>query len=220
MLSVVIPTLNAAATLGATLAALAEGAPDIVIADGGSSDGTAALARGAGCRVVEAPRGRGSQMAVGAAAARGDWLLFVHADTRPAPGWGDAVRRFADDPANSERAAYFRFALDDGSPAARRLEAMVAWRCRWLGLPYGDQGLLIAAAFYRALGGFRPLPLIEDVDLVRRINRRRLVALHHPAVTSAARYRDGYVRRSVRNLVCLSLYLAGMAPGRIARLYG
>jgi rSAM/selenodomain-associated transferase 2 len=220
MLSVVIPTLNAAATLGATLAALAEGAPEIVVADGGSSDGTVALARGAGCRVVEAPRGRGSQLALGAAAARGDWLLFLHADTRPAPGWAEMARRFAADPANGERAAYFRFTLDDHSPAARRLEVMVAWRCRWLGLPYGDQGLLIAIAFYRALGGFRPLPLMEDVDMVRRIDRRRLVALDHPALTSAARYRNGYIRRSARNLVCLSLYFAGMAPARIARLYG
>jgi rSAM/selenodomain-associated transferase 2 len=220
MLSIVIPTLNAAATLRATLAALDEGRPELVVADGGSDDGTPSLAREAGCRIVEAPRGRGSQLAVGAAAARGDWLLFLHADTRPAPGWAGCVRRFVDDPANGERAAYFRLALDDASPAARRLEAMVAWRCRVLALPYGDQGLLIAAPFYRALGGFRPLPLMEDVDLVRRIGRQRLVALDHPAVTSAARYRDGYARRSARNLLCLSLYFAGMPPARIARLYG
>lgn len=220
MLSVVIPTLNAAASLPATLTALVEGAPDIVVADGGSADGTPALARELGCRVIEAPRGRGSQLALGAAAARGDWLLFLHADTVLAPGWPDAVQRFTSDPKNAERAGYFRFALDDSASAARRLEAVVAWRSRVLGLPYGDQGLLVAGSFYRALGGFRPLPLMEDVDLVRRIGRDRLVALTHSAVTSAARYRNGYLRRATRNLLCLSLYFAGLPPARIARLYG
>lgn len=220
MLSVVIPTLNVAALLPDTLTALAEGDGEIVVADGGSQDGTLSLAGVAGCRVIAAPRGRGPQLAAAAATARGDWLLFLHADTRLAPGWMNEVGRFIADPDNRRRAAYFRFVLDDRSPSARRLEAIVAWRARWLGLPYGDQGLLLAAAFYRSLGGFQPLPLMEDVDLVRRIGRRRLVALDHPAVTSAARYRGGYLRRSLRNLVCLSLYFAGLPPARIARLYG
>lgn len=220
MLSIVIPTLDAAVALPRTLPALAEAGAEIIVVDGGSSDGTPGVARGAGCRLVTAPRGRGAQLAAGADAARGEWLLFLHADTRPGPGWAAAARGFMADPANATRAAYFHFALDDPSPAARRLEAAVAWRCRLLALPYGDQGLLIAAPFYRALGGFRPLPLMEDVDLVRRIGRARLVGLDHPAVTSASRYRAGYVRRSARNLLCLSLYFAGLPPARIARLYG
>jgi hypothetical protein len=122
---------------------------------------------------------------------------------------------------NRARAAYLRFRLDDRSPAARRIEAIVDWRCRLLALPYGDQGLLIAAAFYRALGGFRPLPLMEDVDLVRRIGRRRLVPLAADAVTSAARYRrEGYLSRPLRNLGCLALYFLGLPPRVILRLYG
>lgn len=222
MLSLVIPTLNAARFLPTTLAALGErpGGSEIVICDGGSGDGTVAIAHEYGARVVAAPRGRGPQLIAGAQAARGDWLLFLHADTRLEAGWSRAAADFCAAPAAAERAAYFRFALDDRSAAARRLEALVALRCRWFGLPYGDQGLLISAALYRALGGYRPLMLMEDVDLVRRLGRRRLHGLAHPAVTSAARYRDGYVRRSARNLACLSLYFAGVAPARIARLYG
>lgn len=222
MLSIVIPTLDAAPVLPATLAALGAAGPDreIVVADGGSGDATRALAAAAGARVIETAPGRGGQLAAGAEAARGDWLLFLHADTVLGPGWDRAVARFANDPANAMRAAAFRFALDDPRPAARRLERLVAWRCRALGLPYGDQGLLIGRAFYDRIGGFRALPLMEDVDMVRRIGRRRLVLLDMPAVTSAARYRrGGYVRRPALNLLCLSLYFAGMPPRHILKIY-
>ncbi|RYJ04407.1 MAG: glycosyl transferase family 2, partial [Acetobacteraceae bacterium] len=118
-------------------------------------------------------------------------------------------------------ARYARFTLDDPAPQARRLERLVAWRCRALALPYGDQGLLISRALYDELGGFRPLPLMEDVDLVRRLGRRRLAALPVDAVTSAERWRrDGWWRRSARNLGCLSLYFLGLPPSLIRRLYG
>jgi rSAM/selenodomain-associated transferase 2 len=220
-LTIVIPALNAAKTLGATLAACAgaEGA-EILVVDGGSRDGTAALARDSGARVVESPPGRGVQLAAGAAAARGDWLLFLHADTRPAPGWAAAARAFMVAPAGTGRAAYFAFALDDPSPQARRLERLVAWRCRALALPYGDQGLLLSRTLYGAAGGFRPLPLMEDVDLVRRLGRHRLVPLPVPAVTSAERWqREGWTRRSARNLACLSLWFLGVPPHLIRRLY-
>src|SRR6185437_11489257 len=226
VLSVIIPTLDAAAALPATLTALAEGAEhgliqEIVVVDGGSRDATAALAERHGARVVAAPRGRGAQLAAGGAAAAGRWLLFLHADTRLAPGWPEPVTGFIGDAGNDARAGYLRFRLDDASRAARHVEAVVAWRCRVLALPYGDQGLLIAAPLYRAIGGFRPLPLMEDVDLIRRLGRRRLVALEIDAVTSAARYRDGgYVRRPLRNLGCLTLYFLGLPPHMLVRLYG
>jgi hypothetical protein len=171
--------------------------------------------------VIAAEPGRGSQLAAGADAASGNWLLFLHADCRLSAGWGDAVEEFLARPDAGSRVGYFGFALDDPNPAARRLERIVAWRCRALGLPYGDQGLLIARTLYDAVGGFAALPLMEDVDLVRRLGRRRLVQLPATAVSSARRYRaGGYIRRPLRNLFCLSLYFAGVPPRRIARLYG
>ncbi len=224
-LSVVIPTLNAAISLPAAIAqfdaARATGlVADIIVSDGGSRDETFALAQAAGAHVVTGPPGRGQQLAHGAQAARGDWLLFLHADTCLAAGWEAAVTAFIA-ASGEHHAAAFAFALDDDAPAARRLERMVAWRCRWLALPYGDQGLLISRRLYDELGGFRPMPLMEDVDLVRCIGRARLSILDHRAVTSAARYRrDGYLTRSARNLTCLSLFFIGVPPRLIAKLYG
>jgi rSAM/selenodomain-associated transferase 2 len=223
-LSVIIPTLDAAASLPATLATLAEARPllrEIIVADGGSRDGTQAIAEAAGARVVTTPRGRGAQLSAAAAAAGGDWLCFLHADTRPEPGWAAEVARFIGDPGNRGRAGYLAYRLDDASASARRLERVVAWRSRVLGLPYGDQGLILARDFYRALGGFPPLALMEDVALARRIGRKRLVALNAGALTSAARYRrEGYLWRPLRNLCCLSLYFLGAPPRLITRLYG
>ncbi len=227
-ISVVIPALDAADSLAATLAALREvGADDLVrevlVVDGGSGDHTREVARGLGARVLRAERGRGQQMAAGAAAAAGAWLLFLHADTRLAAGWTTAVRDFI---AGAEgdaapAAAVFRFALDDPDPRARRIERLARWRGRVLGLPYGDQGLLLSREFYRQVGGFRPVSLMEDVDLVRRIGRRRLVILESEAYTSAGRYRrGGWWLRPTCNLFLLCLYYLGLPPRLLARLYG
>lgn len=226
----VIPTLNAAFGLARTLQSLAEAeragvSAGWVVSDGGSADASLEIARRAGCRIVTGARGRGAQLAAGAAAARAscraeDWLLFLHADTQLAPGWSTEVSGFMSLNADRDRAGYFRFALDDMGHRARRLERAVRWRCGMFGLPYGDQGLLIRADFYDRLGGYKPWPLFEDVDLVRRIGKRRLAPLHTRALTSAARFRaDGYRTRSARNLMLLTRYFLGADPAKLARAY-
>ncbi|QQS12721.1 MAG: TIGR04283 family arsenosugar biosynthesis glycosyltransferase [Rhodospirillales bacterium] len=221
---IVIPTFNAGATLARTLSSLAaDRAPwpcRVVVCDGGSRDDTVSIARDLGAEIASAPRGRGAQLAAGARGSSG-WLLFLHADTTLSPGWTAACAAFMESPVVDDAAGYFRLRFDSTSRRARWIEGMAAWRGRALGMPYGDQGLLIKRSFYDRVGGYRPLPLMEDVDLVRRIGRRRLVALDVDAVTSAARYeRDGWTLRPMRNLLCLSLFLLGVAPARIARLYG
>ena len=216
-IAVVIPTLNAAATLPHTLRAIA-GVADIVVVDGNSQDATARIASAAGARVLTAARGRGGQIAAGIAATQHAWLLILHADTILSPEWREAARLHM--AAGKIRAGYFRFTLDSPNRRARRLERAVAWRCRWLVLPYGDQGLLIHRDLLNAVGGMHPLPLMEDVDLIRRLGRTRLALLDAAATTSAAKWeRDGWTRRSARNLVCLSLWFAGVPPQIIARLY-
>lgn len=221
MISVVIPTLNAAKGITATLMCLQGKPRDIIVADGGSTDETVSIAQAMGATVLHAERGRGNQLVAGAKAARGDWLLFLHGDTCLESKWGAQVEAFVCEPSNIRRAAVFHFAVDDEAPQARTLETRVMWRTRFFGLPYGDQGLLISRQFYDLLGGYRPLPLMEDVDLVRRIGRDRLSVLPVKAITSAERWRrEGWKRRSLRNLTCLALYLMGVSPRTIARLYG
>jgi rSAM/selenodomain-associated transferase 2 len=222
-IDVVIPALNAARSLARTLDSL-RGDHDlklsITVCDGGSRDGTTPIAQQAGAAVVRTEPGRGRQLAAGAMAGSAPWLLFLHADTTLSDGWAAAARRLMAQPANAAKAGYFRLRFDSADPRARRIERLVSWRCRTFGLPYGDQGLLIERAFYRQVGGFRALPLMEDVDFARRIGRRQLLALDAEAVTSAERYeRDGWLARPMRNLGCLALYFAGLSPGVIRRLY-
>ncbi len=218
MLSAIVPALNAGADLACCLERLG-GASEVIVVDGGSGDDTIAVARGCGARIVAAAKGRGTQLGAGARAARGDWLLFLHADTRLGPGWREAVAaHIARLPG---KAACFRFRLDDDAWQARLVERGVALRVRLLGLPYGDQGLLISRRLYDALGGYAEMPLMEDVDLARRIGAKRLALLQADAVTSAARWRrDGWLTRSARNLACLILHRLGMSAERVAKLYG
>ena len=151
------------------------------------------------------------------------WLLFLHADTVLEPGWEREASAFIERVEIGQRpeaAAAFRFALDDLGFKPRVIEWGVAVRCTVARLPYGDQGLLIPRRLYRSSGGFRPLPLMEDVDLIRRLGRGRTVILRARAVTSAIRYRrDGYAWRTLRNLACLMLYYLRVPAGVIARLY-
>lgn len=229
MISVVIPALNAEMALPATLAALIpatlEGlVREVILVDGGSTDRTCDVADAAGAEVLSARPSRGGQLMAGAARAKHPWLLFLHADTVLEPGWEREALHFMDKvDAGRIRlaAAAFRFTLDDEGLAPRFLESLVQLRCAILRLPYGDQGLLIPRRLYEMIGGYRELPLMEDVDFVRRLGWGRIRLLRSRAVTSAQRYRqDGYIRRAFKNQMCLILYALNMPAARISRLYG
>ena len=227
MISVVIPTRNAehrlAATLTALVPAVVDGAVREVIAvDCGSTDATRAIADAAGARLIEAPEGRGVQLQAGAAVARHPWLLFLHADTVLEADWHDEVAAFIEHIGTGQRtpaAAAFRFATDGIGLGARVIEWGVSIRCVVCALPYGDQGLLISRQLYDEIGGFKPVPLFEDVDIVRRLGRRRLSILRARATTSAVRYQRGYVRRVLRNWICFALYYMGVSTERLEKIY-
>ncbi|MBY0563429.1 MAG: TIGR04283 family arsenosugar biosynthesis glycosyltransferase [Hyphomonadaceae bacterium] len=225
MISVVIPTLNAAAYLPRALSPLVRPTvaglvKQVIVADGGSSDETLAIADAAGCDIVTGARGRGAQLHAGAAAARAPWLLFQHADTELSDACVEEATRFMRAPNARQRAAAFKLSFDDDSPQARMVVFLARLRARWFKVPYGDQGLLISRFLYDAVGGYADLPLMEDVDLVRRIGARRMVMLEAEAVTSADRYRcDGFTRRACRNLALTARYLMGADPAILAKAY-
>lgn len=227
MISVIIPTLNADARLGACLEALIGAAMDglvrdVVIVDGGSDDSTLDIADGFGARTISAAPGRGGQLAVGAEAAKGPWLLFLHADTVLDAGWADEVAHHMK--THSDKSAVFTLAFDSENAAARFVSSGAMIRTRMLKLPYGDQGLLISRELYDEVGGFREMPLFEDVDIVRRLVRARgrgaLRVLASVATTSAERYeRLGYAPCVLRNALLLARYHAGASPEKLAAAY-
>jgi rSAM/selenodomain-associated transferase 2 len=165
------------------------------------------------------PLGRGAQMNAGAARASGDWLLFLHADCRLPERWLEAFARTAGEP--GVIGGWFRFALDAPHWQARMIERLVALRVRLLKLPYGDQGIFVRREVFTRLGGYREWPLMEDVEFVRRlIAAGGVVELPLPLVTSSRRWqRDGWLRRSSRNLLLVTLYFVGISPARLARWY-
>ena len=228
MITVVVPTLNAEQSLAAALSALVPAVVEgvirqVIVVDGGSSDRTLKIAEDSGADIVRAERGRGGQLAAGAKHARYPWLLFLHADTVLDPGWEREAAAFVERVEIGQRpvaAASFRFALDDMGLMPRLIETGVALRCTLLRLPYGDQGLLIPRRLYDEIGGFRAMPLMEDVDIVRRLGRSRTLILRTAAVTSAMRYkRDGYLKRIARNISCLTLYYLRVPLPVIERIY-
>lgn len=219
-LSVVIPTLNAADALPATLASLMEGVEaglirELVISDGGSTDATLKIASEAGARVIEGAPSRGGQLRRGAEAAEGAWLLFLHADTQLPAGWAECIAMQIE----LGSPAYFRLKFDIIGVSPSLVAGWANLRSRAFGLPYGDQGLLVSRADYDAIGGYRDMPLMEDVALARAL-RGQLHMLPLSVTTSAARYqRDGWLRRGGRNLSLLLRYLGGADPARLARRY-
>lgn len=223
MISVVIPTLNAAPRLGPCLGALGPAICDgtlseVIFTDGGSTDDTAEIADLSGARLIVGPPGRGGQLARGAAEARADWLLFLHADTVLSPDWPERMREHMR--AGPGKAGWCRLAFDAKGTAPHVVAGWANLRSRAFGLPYGDQALLIHRSLYRSVGGHKTIPLMEDVALARALGRSRLVPLDVTATTDAARYqREGWVRRGAKNLTLLCRYFLGASPEQLAARY-
>jgi glycosyltransferase involved in cell wall biosynthesis len=225
MISVVIPTLNAATGLPRCFDSLLEAAMrglvrEVIVADGGSTDETLMLAEAAGAHVVSASNCRGHLMGKGAEVARADWILFLRPDTVLEAGWEDEVFTFVErSSVDHPRAAVFRFAIDDFEPRSRRLESMMALRCWLVGIPSGDQGLLIPRRLYHKLGGFSRIEAMEDIEFARRLGRKRIVMLRSRAITRAERFRT-QGRMHGHNLGMLVLSALRVPTPLLMRLYG
>ena len=220
-ISVIIPTLNSAKTLPACLGALSEALTEgliaeVIFTDGGSTDDTEQIADEVGAVFISGPKGRGNQMAMAAAVAKGEWLLFLHADSVFDNGWTDGIPKHLSDP---EKAGYFRLRFDEPSSAAKLVAFWANTRSRLFSLPYGDQGLLISRQLYNRVDGYDRIPLMEDVAMAGKL-RRNLVGIPITVETSAEKYRNnGYFKRSIRNFSILMQYLAGADPQKLAEKY-
>ncbi|NNF27647.1 MAG: DUF2064 domain-containing protein [Gemmatimonadetes bacterium] len=216
-----IPTLNEEEHLPALLEDLDAWDPGIpvVVADGGSRDGTRRIALSRGCRVTYTPPGRGRQMNAGARMTRTPWILFLHADSRLDDHALNEAKAFA---RNQQAAACFRLAIDHPGAVFRLIELGQRLRERWLGLPYGDQGLLISRPLFDQVGGFPRVPVMEDVLVVRALARAGRAVERLPARirTSPRRYlASGPWRQLARNAWSISRLFLGAAPERIAPSY-
>ena len=223
-ISIIIPTLNAGATLPGCAAALMEGLNaglirEVIVSDGGSTDSTRQVADAIGANCITGPASRGGQLRRGADAAQGEWLMFLHADTQLDPGWSDVVAGFIARPDTPPRAGYFRLAFAAPGLTPRVIAAWANLRSRLFHLPFGDQGLLIRADHYAAMGGYTDQPLMEDVEMSRRL-RSALIPMQATARTGFDRYaRQGALRRGARNLMLQLRYLCGAAPEKLAQAY-
>ena len=219
-ISVIIPTLNEQTDLGTTLDALARlrGSVEIIVVDGGSGDGTLAVAREHGVRALEAERGRGVQMHAGARAARGAVLWFLHADTLVPADAAERITLAVRDPAVVGGNFRLRF---DGRRWTSRFHTCLQPIFGWLGLVYGDSAIFVRRDQYEQVGGFKPYPLFEDLDLVRRLRRRgRMIRLSSTVVTSSRRFeKRSYSLTFVRWILLQMLYSLGVSPNWLSRYY-
>lgn len=217
-LSVIIPALNEAENIGAVVETVRRAKPhEVIVVDGGSTDRTTELASRAGAIVLTSPPGRGRQQRLGAERARGDWLVFLHADTRLPENYPQIVAQILSRP--EVAAGAFRFKLDEPGAGYRWIEQLVAWRCRFFKLPYGDQAIFVRAAVLAQAGGFPALPIMEDYELIRRLRKLgRIEVASVAAATSARRWRKlGALNASCTNIACLAAYKLGVDAATIAR---
>jgi hypothetical protein len=217
-ISVIIPAYNEADCVGEAIASAKKGMrAEIIVVDGGSDDETVETAKATGARVMIAPRGRGSQMNAGAAAAKNDMLLFLHADTILPDNYDEHVLGTLAGP--DVVGGAFRLGIASHKTSLRRIEKLANWRSRRLRIPYGDQAIFVRADVFRALGGFPTIPIMEDFEFARRLRRLGKIALvPATAQTSPRRWLElGVLRTTMLNRAVITAYFAGISIHRIAQ---
>jgi rSAM/selenodomain-associated transferase 2 len=222
MISIIIPSLNEEEPLRSCLEAFKQNNDirEIIIADGGSSDRTIEIAEGfQDVKVVRAGKGRGLQMNAGAFSAKGDILLFLHADTLLQEGWSQAIEGALKDSAVVGGA--FTFAINNPGKKYRMIEEWVKLRCLLFRLPYGDQGIFVKRDIFKEIGGYKNIPLMEDVDLIERMKARgRIAILGTRVLTSERRWlKKGLLYTAAVNQLIMLLYRIGVSPHKLAKIY-
>jgi rSAM/selenodomain-associated transferase 2 len=220
LISIIIPTLNEAENLGTTLTNAQKGkGVEIVVVDGGSSDGTDGLAKSFGVRLLVTAAGRANQANAGALVAKGTILLFLHADTRLPEGFDRDIQRVLANP--SIVAGAFRLAIEGAGVSLRIIEKLANFRARFLKMPYGDQAIFLKADLFCSLGGFPDMPIMEDFALMQRLRKEgRIVIAPTAVITSSRRWHKlGVLKTTLINQAVLVAYFLGSNPARLARWY-
>ena len=220
-ISIIIPVFNEAENISLCVSSAYQPAGvEIIVVDGGSSDCSREIAAGLGARVISTGKSRAGQMNEGAGTAKGNILLFLHADTVLPHGYAMEVRRILED--ESAAAGAFRLSIDAPGLSYRLLGAMANLRSRWFKMPYGDQAIFMRSETFSSIGGFPDLALMEDFELMRRIGKRGKVVLSRLQIrTSARRWKKlGIAKTTLLNQFIILAYLSGAAPEKLARLYG
>tara|TARA_B100000686_G_C16681995_1_gene912489 strand:+ start:606 stop:1313 length:708 start_codon:yes stop_codon:yes gene_type:complete len=217
--AVIIPAKNEEKRLPETLKALGTQVKVIVV-DGSSDDKTIEVAKKLGADVISSQPSRGLQLHLGAQRATEEWLIFLHADTVLSAGWLTEVMEFVNNPASKSKVGFFKFKLDDESFFSKICELTVFLRNLIFCIPYGDQGLLIRKDLYISLGGYKQIPLMEDLDMSIKIGRKRFKPINVEAVTSGLRYKkNGYIYQSLKNFLCFFMYFLGFPLNWIVWIY-
>lgn len=222
MISIIIPVINEERRIGECIEAIRQSDKfcEIIVADGGSSDRTIEIAMSLqGVKVIKTQKGRGTQMNAGAFHATGEIFLFLHADTILENGWSQAVASALLD--SSIVGGAFTFAINNPAKKYRVIEQWVKLRCFLFRIPYGDQGIFLKKAVFNKLGGYKSIPLMEDVDLIERMKRLgRIVIIETRALTAERRWREkGFIYTAVLNQLIMFLYKAGVSPHKLVKIY-
>jgi rSAM/selenodomain-associated transferase 2 len=219
-ISIVIPTLNESENIKGAIASIQKSANiEIIVVDGGSSDETVEIAQSLDVKVISSSPGRAVQMNAGATVASGEILLFLHADSRLGVGFDAQIRQTLSQP--RVVAGAFDLQIDALPLVFRLVEWGVQLRSRFFQMPYGDQAIFLTKKVFQEIGGFPELPIMEDFELIRRLNSQgRIVIINTPVITSARRWlQKGVFKTTLLNQIIIIAYLLGVSPNRIRSWY-
>lgn len=219
--SVIIPTYQEETSIASLLETIVKSSPhEIIVSDGGSEDQTTDIATQTGANVISSKKGRAVQMNAGSKTATGEFLLFLHADTLPPENFPEIISHTLRAPNTPAGAFTFKLAGDLG--AATLIESLVSFRCRFARKPYGDQGIFIRRSLFNAIGGFPEIPVMEDLDFIRRLSGLGTIRItREPALTSPRRWQNGgLVRTFIRHQAMLAAHSLHLPARWIVKMRG
>ena len=218
--TVVIPTYNSEKTIENTLNSICKYFNKIIIVDADSCDLTIQMSKKYNIKIIKSLKGRGPQLILGAEHAATDWIFFLHSDTIIKKNNIIDINQFITNTLNNNKAASFKIKFNTNNIWSNLLSILVNIRSKYLKLPYGDQGLLISKSFYKNIGGYKNIPIMEDVEIIRAIGFRNIKILNSYIITDAARFENqGWIYRPMINLFCLTLYFLGFNINNINKIY-